>query len=209
MVHCWFNETRNNWRTTVVTIAQSIAPKRLGYLPSIRDLFFIFALLILMSGFTLQLAGVDLSTPRQVGAGSLVSQTVIGAIYLVTIGILLRTPKALLAATRAWPIFLLPIFATISTIWAPDPELTTRRAIAFIGTTLFALCLASVYDFKGSIRVVIQTLVVAMAFSLFWAIVFPRTGIHQATDALEPIHAGKWRGILRTKTHWVLVPVSL
>ena len=33
-----------------------------------------------------------------------------------------------------------------------------------------------------------------MALSIFWAVVFPQTGIHQVTDIVEPIHAGKWRG---------------
>jgi O-antigen ligase len=98
-----------------------------------------------------------------------------------------------------WPIFLLPVLAIISASWSPDPSLTLRHAFALLGTVFFGLSLASTYDFKSSLQLLIRVLVIAMVLSAFWALVFPQSGVHQASDVVEPIHAGKWRGIFAHK----------
>src|SRR5262249_24104347 len=148
--------------------------------------FFAVGLLLAMGAFTPQLAGVDPRIARQLDEGSLISQGVLGTIYLVATIILLRNRIALPMLARAWPIFLLPILAIVSATWSPDPSLTLRRGFALVGTILFALSLASVFDFQSCLRLFIQVLVIAVVLSIFWALVFPASGIHQVTDAVEP-----------------------
>lgn len=164
-----------------------------------RDLFFLIGFVILIGAFTLQIAGVDPRVTRQFSEGSLMSQMIMGFIYLGSVLFFAQTSQSLATIVRSWPIFLFPILALVSALWAPEPELTVRRSIALFGTSLFGLALGSTYTFGDSLSVAIRALVLALILSMLWVVVFPQTGIHQPTDAVEPIHAGKWRGVFAHK----------
>jgi hypothetical protein len=70
-------------------------------------LFFVTGLLFTMGGFVLQLSLADLSVDPAAGAGSLLSQAVLGTIYLCGIIVLLRTELGVKILIGAWPILLL------------------------------------------------------------------------------------------------------
>lgn len=154
---------------------------------------------MLIGAFTLQIAGVDPRVTRQFSEGSLVSQMIMGFIYLISIVLFSQTSQALAILVRSWPIFLFPMLALMSALWAPEPELTVRRSIALFGTSLFGLALGSTYTFRDSLKVAVRALVLALILSMLWVVVVPQIGIHQASDAVEPIHAGKWRGVFAHK----------
>jgi exopolysaccharide production protein ExoQ len=162
-------------------------------------LFFVTGLLFTMGGFVLQLSLADLSVDPAAGAGSLLSQAVLGTIYLCGIIVLLRTELGVKILIGAWPILLLPALALISVTWSTWPSLTVRRACALLGTITFGLSLTAAFDTQTSVRLVIRALTIALVLSIVWVVVFPRYGIHQASDAIQAVHAGKWRGIFAHK----------
>ena len=100
---------------------------------------------------------------------------------------------------RAWPVLALPVLAWFSVVWSPDAFLTLRRGFALLGTVFLGLSLATTFDFRQALAILIRSLALAMALSLVWVVLFPKYGVHQATDFVEPIHAGKWRGIFAHK----------
>ena len=164
-----------------------------------KNAFYIFAIVILSGGFGFQLAGVDPTEPRLIGDGSAQSQVIIGAIYIFSTVVLFRAPNGGRSLSRTLPIFILPVLAIFSALWAPAPDLTLRRAIALFGTVAFGLSMACNYNFKPGLRVLLQALTLTMVLSIVWVFVFPNLGVHQANDAVESIHVGKWRGIFAHK----------
>lgn len=164
-----------------------------------RAAFFLGGFVVLTGAFTLQIAGADPGLPRQFSDGSTLSQIITATIYLVSLMLFARTSQPFVTVVRAWPVFLLPTMAFLSALWAPDAELTIRRSFALLGTILFALALGSSYTLKDTIRLTLRALVVVMLLSIMWATAFPESGVHQASDALEPIHAGRWRGVFSHK----------
>ena len=87
----------------------------------------------------------------------------------------------------------------VSAVWSPDAFLTLRRGFALLGTVFLGLSLATTFDFRQALAILIRSLALAMALSVVWVVLFPKYGVHQATDFMEPIHAGKWRGIFAHK----------
>ena len=162
-------------------------------------LFFVTGLLFAMGGFVLQLSGADLTMDPNVGAGSLLSEAVLGTFYLGGIVVLLRTDLGIKILAGAWPILLLPALALISVTWSTWPSLTVRRAFALFGTITFGLSLTAAFSLQPCLRLVIRALTIALVLSIVWVVVFPHYAIHQANDAIQAIHVGKWRGIFAHK----------
>jgi exopolysaccharide production protein ExoQ len=165
----------------------------------LTDAFFAVGMIFASGAFTLQLSGYDPTVGSDPAVGSMVSQGVLGTIYLISFGYLWQSRLSVFLMLRAWPVFLLPILAILSAAWSPDPSLTLRRAIALFGSVLFGVSLASVYNYRSCLRMFIRVLVALMILSAFWALAFPQSGVHQLTDLVEPIHAGKWRGVFAHK----------
>jgi O-antigen ligase len=161
--------------------------------------FFMAAFPFVIGGFTLQLSGADISVAPRLGSGSALSQAVLGVIYLASGFVLAVSPRATRTLQRTWPIFLLPALAVISALWSPDAGLTVRRAIALTGTIVFGLSIVSALSPKSSLALILRALSLAMLLSVVWVFVFAPYGAHGATDAVQPEHAGKWRGIFAHK----------
>jgi O-antigen ligase len=155
--------------------------------------------LFAMGGFVLQLSGADMQTVPEPGAGSTISQAILAVFYGGAGVWLLRSGIALPMLTRAWPVFVLPCLALISAMWAPDPGLTLRRGLALLGTITFGVSLAAVFSMRTSLNLLIRMLVAALALSVIWVFAFPAFGVHQASDAIQAVHVGKWRGIFAHK----------
>lgn len=132
---------------------------------------------------------------RDTGAGSIVSQLMLGVFYLLGAMLLIVNQNAWLVIKRVWPILLLPMLALTSALWSPDPALTLRRAIAFTGTIVFGLSLGSSYRYRDLIALVVISLSLVMALSFVLAFLDPVNAIHQPNDAIQAVHAGSWRGI--------------
>ena len=170
-----------------------------SFVDRLIPLFFLTGFLFVMGGFSLQLSGADLNVGRGVGSGSLLSQAILGTYYVFALSILLRTEIGIRMLGRAWPILLLCALALISITWSTWPSLTLRRTVALLGTFVFGLSLASAFEYRSALGIVIWALVVAIVLSIVWVVVFPDFAIHHATDAFQKVHDGKWRGIFGHK----------
>lgn len=157
--------------------------------------FFVPSLLLASGAFVLYFSGEDLSSAREFGAGSITSQLVLGTCYLIAAFLLITSRRSTQILLRAWPVLLLPALAIVSTAWSADPALTLRRAFALLGIVLFGLSLSASFSFQSCISVVTRALASAMLLSIVWVVLFPAYGLHQATDAVQAVHAGLWRGI--------------
>ena len=158
-------------------------------------MFYLIGFLFVGGGFVVQTGGGDLRTAQDAGAGSLLSQAILGTFYLTATLLLVSGKGTTGTLSRTWYLLLLPILALLSTVWSPDPALTFRRALAFSGTILFGLSLSSAYAPRDAAILVCRGLTVAVLMSLCFVLLFPRYGVHQSFDAVQAVHAGSWRGI--------------
>jgi exopolysaccharide production protein ExoQ len=166
-----------------------------GVTRNLTWVFFSVALLFASGAFVVELSGADLSAPWQPDKGSLLSQFILGSFYTIAAIVFFKSGHALRILPRAWPILLLPFLALVSSAWSSDPGLTFRRGSALFGTVLFGLSLGSVFDSRDCLRLLIRSLTASMLLSILFVVVFPRYGVHQAFDASQAEHVGKWRGI--------------
>ena len=184
-------------------LQQSVSTKSIGTLPpfatAVKQPFYVAGLLLAMGGFVLQLGQSDLTLAPVAGAGSLLSQSILSVVYLGGLVFLFTSGRAAGVLARAWPVLALPVLAMFSAVWSPDASLTLRRGFALLGTVFLGLSLATSFDFRQALAILIRSLALAMALSVVWVVLFPKYGVHQATDFVQPIHAGKWRGIFAHK----------
>ena len=159
------------------------------------DLYFLIALLFAVGAFTNQLAGIRPGAARDLAEGAPAAEAVNTTIFVIAVYIFLRSPIWREILGRCWPIFLLPAMAIASALWANDPLLTLRHSMALLGSAIFGLSLATTYDFKASLRLLIRALFIVMFLSVFWAVMFPEVAIHQPANPIEAAQAGKWHGI--------------
>jgi O-antigen ligase len=194
--------TDSEWRDTApVKLARATRGKSYrGLDNALLYAFFSIGLLLQTGAFTLQLSGRDLRLPVAADWGSPISQLLFAILYLVSIFLFISSGRAGYLLSRTWPILLFPILAVLSAFWSPDPLLTLRRSIAFGGTIMFGLSLASFFSLDIFVRLFVRVLTASMLFSLICAIVFPIYGVHQPTDAIQFEHAGLWRGIFAHRT---------
>jgi len=157
--------------------------------------FYCAGFVVVGGGFVLYTTTGDVNVVLETGAGSPMSQVILGAFYLISAMLLLANRHARQLLLFAWPILLLPGLAIASAMWSPDPMLTLRRAIAFLGTILFGLSFGSAYRFHDALKLIVISLAVVMGLSIVLAFADPVRAIHQPDDAIQAVHAGSWRGI--------------
>lgn len=98
-----------------------------------------------------------------------------------------------------WPMILPVALAVMSLAWSEDVSLTLRRSGSLVLTTAFALWLAFRFTPTQIFRLVV-IMAVAIVIANFAVIqLWPSRGIHQASDVINPQHAGKWRGLFGHK----------
>lgn len=157
--------------------------------------FYCAGFVVVGGGFVLYTTTGDVNVVLETGSGSPLSQVILGAFYLVSTVLLLANRQARQLLMFAWPILLLPGLAIVSAMWSPDPMLTLRRAIAFLGTILFGLSLGSAYRFHDVLKIIVISLAIVMGLSIVLAFADPVRAIHQPDDEIQAVHAGSWRGI--------------
>lgn len=101
----------------------------------------------------------------------------------------------LLAARDAWRAILrapwlvaLALLAIASTLWSIDPELSFRRGIAVLATTLMGVYLAARFDWLTALRLLAAVWLVLMLASLISGIAAPGFAV------MSEIHPGAWMG---------------
>jgi exopolysaccharide production protein ExoQ len=104
--------------------------------------------------------------------------------------ILVRWRRFIYVATRDKLLLLLIGIAMLSVLWSFAPQITLRREVALIGTTLFGAYLATRYTLDELLRLLAWALGIAALLSLIFALMLPSYGIMSGAYASE-----SWQGV--------------
>jgi len=117
-------------------------------------------------------------------------QAIALVIYTITTTLLLLRWKKVLAFVSKDRWVLLLVFLTLaSVLWSSSPDLTIRRSIALIGTSLFGTYFATRYTIREQLTLLGWALGISLLLSLVFIFALPQYGISGAP------HTGAWRGI--------------
>ncbi|EAW38326.1 O-antigen ligase [Lyngbya sp. PCC 8106] len=115
-------------------------------------------------------------------------------IFLITLFLLFErwkmTIRTVLRGRFVWGLVILIL---LSFLWSDFPDLTQRRSIAFLETTVFSIYLASRYPLPDQLQLITRALGIALLLNLLFTLAVPGSGIEYG------IHAGAWRGLLIQK----------
>ncbi len=103
--------------------------------------------------------------------------------------ILMRLRKFARAARAAWPILALPLLAMFSAAWSAEPELTFRRGLFLLFSTLLAVYLGERYSMDKLARLTAQTMCLMMMAVIALYFVAPAYVIDFSS------HAGALKGL--------------
>ncbi|MEY2857616.1 MAG: hypothetical protein RLZZ74_1928 [Cyanobacteriota bacterium] len=108
-------------------------------------------------------------------------------IYLITFTLLgFRLPRTVTyLKTNLWLLFIIGM-VIFSMSWSSLPDVTFKKAIALIGSSSFALYLASRFNFEEQLKILGWSFGIALFCSYIFALVIPTYGI---------MPSGAWRGI--------------
>lgn len=116
--------------------------------------------------------------------------------YLLSIPIILFYPiSTFRIASRSPLLWLMIVWAAFSILWSGSPDVTLRRVIAVLLTTLFSLALYLRYPFQSFLRLLGATFFLAILSSLLMVAFKPDWGI------MGSIHEGSWRGVFIHKNN--------
>jgi len=109
--------------------------------------------------------------------------------YLLILLLTLRwLPKVIRMAVFNPLLITCILWCGLSYIWSIDPDVTLRRSVALLMTTLFGLVLAARYDWNELVQRLALVFLVTAVISLFLATLVPSLG------QMQEIHQGAWRG---------------
>jgi O-antigen ligase len=126
--------------------------------------------------------------------GNLVMRTMFGVIHAISLGLVaVRWRASLQAISRRATLLVLMALALASTEWSAAPDLTLRRAVAFVGTTALGVFLAARFTPRELLRVVAGAFGTMAVLSLVFALGLSRYGVDHG------IHPGAWQGVFTHK----------
>ncbi len=113
-----------------------------------------------------------------------------GVVFLILAFRMKRVARVVWSDSLTW---MLVGFAGISLFWSVEPEVTLRRLVALLGTTMFGVYLASRFTFRDQVSLVAIALIVAAVASVAFAAMMPQLGFqHDASgDLLRGIYMNK------------------
>jgi exopolysaccharide production protein ExoQ len=100
-----------------------------------------------------------------------------------------RLPQTLYAVLRTPVLWLLVGMVFVSVLWSTDPQVTERRGIAVLFTTLTGLVVASRYDWPELLEVLGAAFVILIFGSFLFGIALPSYG------RMTTLFPGSWRGV--------------
>lgn len=98
-------------------------------------------------------------------------------------------------------ILLYAVLAFCTAAWSLNPVQTVRSAVIFASFVLATVSIAPVLGQRTGLAILLHLLALVVIASAALALVVPSIGQHAATDALQAVHAGRWRGIFIHKNH--------
>jgi exopolysaccharide production protein ExoQ len=109
------------------------------------------------------------------------------------------TPAAGPALRSIAPILPFAGVAALSMAWTQDINSTWRQALDLAVLPFWMAAVVQWVGIQGLLRVSGAVAASVILLSLVLALAPPHIGVHQASDVMESIHAGKWRGIFVNK----------
>ncbi len=168
-------------------------------IPSLEKIFVVFALFLSTSA----LIPVLLEKEDSNGfSQDPFSPILFLGIYVITAVLILEYRQIFLQFTRsvAWKniwIWLLAGMAIASVLWTIEPDITLRRSILLLGTTVFGAYIAVRYNLREQLELLSWVFGSIIILSFVVAIALPNTGIMTFQEG--GVHAGAWRGIMTHK----------
>lgn len=107
---------------------------------------------------------------------------------LIGLGLIISAQQSWRAVLRAPWLVALALLAIASTLWSIDSELSFRRGIAVLATTLMGVYLAARFDWLTALRLLGAVWLVLMLASFLAGIVAPGFAV------MHDIHPGAWTG---------------
>jgi len=134
-------------------------------------------------------AAVDAS--HALSEGNPINQLVYGTAYLLTVALFIhrRFPVTAILA-RIWPLTLLVGFIALSAGWSEHPDVSIRRSVGLIGTTMVGIYLGWRLDQHTLIVLLARVCAICVIFSLLVVIAMPERGVMSSGNL-----AGNWRGM--------------
>jgi exopolysaccharide production protein ExoQ len=155
----------------------------------------VFVFLLASTGLLLPLLRAQGGTTVNASQGDPATEAVWLLVYLVMFLLFLVRWRYLIGiALRDKLLLLLTALAIVSVLWSVAPDVTVRRGVALIGTSLFGVYLAGRFGEAEMLRLLAWTLGIVALLSLIFAVALPSYGISQ-----DPITQGDWKGIFDQK----------
>lgn len=158
------------------------------------EYIFVFIVLQLCSGAILQVLLKKSGAAGDNLNGNLTLQILWLAIYIIAILLALRQwKKFIYIITRNQLLLLLIGIVLFSIFWSAAPQVSIRRSVALVGTTLIGMYLATRYSPSQLLRLIAWTFSIGAILSVVFTLTFPVYGLH------GPSLGSSWRGIYRHK----------
>ena len=165
--------------------------KKISYL---ENIFIVISLFFFSQSFFQIILGSDADSPDK---DSLLLRTVFQLIYLITFTILgLRWKKTYFAFKKNKWLLLLTALAVISVSWSSIPDISFRKTVALVGSTLFGIYFGSHHSFTKQMKILGCTFGLSIILNFFFAIFLPQYGVMN-TEAI----VGAWQGIYPHKNN--------
>ncbi len=148
-----------------------------------------FIVFILIFQFSTALVALLLTDPNDLESKSSLARNLWYPGYFMVLFLTVRNLPKLVRTAVFNPLLILAIlWCGLSYLWSIEPDVTLRRSIALLMTTLFGLVLAARYDWNELVHRLALVFLVTAVISLGLAVLVPRLGV------MQEIHQGAWRG---------------
>lgn len=152
-------------------------------------------LLIFVGGLEATMTSFDPTAGGATSTGNLRLQLTSGLIYLAIISLILARIEKFISYSQSNLVMigflLIPLF---SVFWSIAPDVTARRGIALLGTSLFAMYLAFALPVERVIRILAVVYAITTIGSIIVIAALPAYGTHQFGE-----YVGLWRGLYAQK----------
>ncbi|MFY8143876.1 MAG: polysaccharide biosynthesis protein HfsI [Caulobacter sp.] len=154
----------------------------------------VFATLIFSQFYLLLLTGPGTggASPQSSAANSQSAflRLIFLPVYLVVLLVICARPLRFLAVlTRSWLLLGLLSIAVCSVLWSLQPDVTIRRLVAVVFTTLTGVLLAERFDWPKTLEVLASTYAVVVTLSFVFGLFMPAYGV------MSIDFPGAWRGV--------------
>lgn len=144
---------------------------------------------ILLFQFSTALVALLTIDPNDLDSQSILARYLWYPGYIMVLFLAVRHFGSVLRMAVFNPLIILAVlWCGLSYVWSIAPDITLRRSIALLVTTLFGLVLAARYDWNQLVQRLAFVFLVTALISLFLALAVPSLG------RMQDVYVGAWRG---------------